>query len=226
MCSDDLYLPWAISTAVKYLQRYPEVELVYGDMITVGMETGLNRLSFFPKVSLPFLKRSGYLPSTAALFRASVVDKVGLVDENLSDGGDYEYWIRVAEKCQILKIEEFLSVDRPHAQNRRTLMRKQIRAESRMVRERFGMPKGVMRYPVRIVDTIRAYFDTRVLRIKFAACYWASRKKYPSHANNPRSWQKLMEFPGFRFTSVFGFLLLMLPWVSKRYKRNWFEINI
>ena len=222
--TDDLFLPWAISTAVQYLQRYPEVELVYGDLIGMDLDTGLNRLSFFPKVSLQFLRRSGYLPSIATFFRKSVLEKVGLLDEELSAGGDYEYWIRVAKQYKVLKIEEVLALDRIHARSRRVFLQQPIRKESKLVRQKYGMPTGITRHPVRIVDMVRAYAARRLLSIKFAYYYWRGRKG-PSEDSASHPWHNLIEFPGFQVTSWIGFLILMLPWTIKRYKRNWFVNN-
>jgi len=224
--TDDMFLPWAVSVAVEHLMSHPEVELIYGDLLHIDLETGLSRISFFPKLSLSTLRRSGYLPSIAAFFRKSVFEKAGFLDENLSAGGDYEYWIRVAEHCKVFKIEEVLALDRIHDNSRRVNLKQPIREETIRVRQSYGMPAGIMRYPVRFIDMVQAYTDRRLLRIKFAMSYWMGKRKGSPDNSATYPWQKLIEFPGFQVTSWFGFLILMLPWTSKRYKRNWFALSM
>jgi glycosyltransferase involved in cell wall biosynthesis len=45
--SDDLYLPWTIQTAVDFLQAHPDVDLVYGDYISLDEASGV-RLPLLP----------------------------------------------------------------------------------------------------------------------------------------------------------------------------------
>ncbi len=225
--ADDLYLPWAVSVAVGRLMCYPEVELIYGDTLNMNLETGLNRLAFFPRVDLPFMiRKRGLVPTPAAFFRKSVLKKAGLFDENLRVGADYEYWIRVFQQCEVLKIEEVLAVDRFHLKNIRAHKRQQLLEESDRVRQSYGAPKGIRGYPVKSVDTVRGYIDRKILAIKFAFYYWMRRRKSSPRNSVTYPWQNLIEFSGFQVTSWIGFLILMLPWTTKRYKRNWFVLSM
>lgn len=223
--TDDLYLPWAVSVIVEYFKQHPDVELVYGDAINMNLETGTNRLALYPRYSLPFLKRRGILPSIATFFRKSILEKVGLLDENLGVGGDYEYWIRAAEQCEVSRIDEVLAVDRLHPKSRRVRLRQAIRKESKEVRQTYGAPRGIKKYPCRIMDLLQPFVARRFLRIKFAFYYWTKRGETSSGDSLPYPWQNLMEFPGFQVISWIGFLVMMLPWAVNRYRKNWFILS-
>ncbi len=227
LCADDLYLPWTVSVVVEYFKQNPEVELIYSDMVNIDLEMGLNRLAFYPQVNLPIMLRmKGLVPSPTAFLRKSVVEKVGLHDENLRFGAEYEYWIRVVQQCKVIKIEEVLAVDRCHLKNIRTRNRQQLLEEQEIVKQRYGMPTSIMRYPIKSVYTVRGYVDRGILAIKFAFYYWMRRRKSSPKNTVPYPWQHLMEFSGFKVVSWFVFLIMMLPWTTKRYKKNWFLFNV
>ena len=223
--ADCLYFPWTVSVVAEYFKQHPEVELIYGDIIYMDLATGMNWLAFCPQFSLPFLRRSGTLPTPAAFFCESVVEKVGLLDENLRWGADYEYWIRVSEQCEVLKIEEFLAVDRLHPERRRVRLRQQIHRETKRVRQRYGGTKGMMKYPFKIADMSRRFAATRFSKIKFVFYYWTKARR-SSHVSLPYPYRNLLEFSGFQVVSWAKFLITLLPRGYWKYKGNWFMLEV
>ena len=95
--SDDLYHPEAVREAVEFLERHPEIGLVYGDADFVddaGQVVGR-----FParQTSLARLRR-GYvhIPQQASFFRASLWRLVGPLDPTFYFAMDYDLWVRIA----------------------------------------------------------------------------------------------------------------------------------
>jgi len=228
LCADDRYLPWTVSVVAEYFKRHPEVELIYGDMIKINLETGRYRLCIYPQFSVPFLVRMGFLPAPAVFFRKSVVEKVGLFDEgeNLRFAADSEYWLRASTKCRVSKVQEVLTIESAHSmsitrQNRERMLR-QIRA----VRQSCGAPKGIKRYPFKIVERLQHSIAIRFWIAKFAFYYLAKAKKASFRGSLTYPWRNLIEFPGFHIVSWFGFLITMMPWGHRIYKGDWFVLNM
>ena len=115
--SDDTYLAGAVSKAVDYLVAHPQVAMVYGEgylMDEAGRVTGrfpatepfnLWRLVYF----------SDYILQQTVFWRRGVFDAVGMLDESLHYGMDWDFWIRVAKRFEVAYIPEFLGNLREYA---------------------------------------------------------------------------------------------------------------
>jgi len=228
LCTDDRYLPWTVSVVADYFKHHPEVEMVYGDMIKVNLETGRNILCIYPRFSVPFLVRRGFLPTPAVFFRKSVVEKVGLFDEKLGLAGDTEYWARVSTQCRTSKVLEVLAIESDHSsrlskhQHREERFTKEIKS----LRQSYGTPEGIKRYPFEIVERLQNSVAIRLSTVKFAFYYQTRKRKTSSRGSLTYPWKNLVEFSGFRVVSWIGFLITMMPWGNRMYKGNWFEFSM
>lgn len=226
--TDDLYLPWTVSVVVEYLNRHPEIQLVYGDLININIETQRNTLRFYPKFNLSFLLRRGTLGQPTVFFRRSTLEKVGLFDESLKLVGDCEYWIRVGKQYKVSKIEEILALARDHPMALRKTRQRQLLEELEHVRERHGAPKRSRKYFVRLLDQLRSNcaLGERFMMVKFLFYYW--RKVRGSLTSNCLSyhWQRLIEFPGFHVVSWTNFFMIMTPLLNRKCEGNWFTLDM
>jgi glycosyltransferase involved in cell wall biosynthesis len=131
-CADDLYMPYTISTAVRYLEEYPDVALVHGPgqyvdrsgkviMTREGGDFGLERLIAVNTIM-----------DTAVFFRREVFERIGGFDERLHYVMMWEYWVRAAASGFRLKYipGRVLSQAREHVDS------KTIRAKEAFYRER------------------------------------------------------------------------------------------
>jgi glycosyltransferase involved in cell wall biosynthesis len=113
--SDDLYLPGAVRTVVEYFAAYPQIGLAYGDCRVIGPDGKPLGLISAPE---PNVKRlihlAEFIPQPAAFWRRSVIERVGLLDEDLQYALDYDFFIRAARAFPIARISQPLAAFRLH----------------------------------------------------------------------------------------------------------------
>jgi len=225
--TDDLYLPWTVSVVVEYLKQHSQIELVYGDLVNIRLETQRNTLRFYPKFNLSFLIRKGTLGQPTVFFRKSVAEKVGLFDESLKLVGDCEYWIRVGKQCNVSKIEEFLAVTRDHPMSLREKRQQQLIEELEHVREKHGAPRRPNKDSFGILEQIHSIcaWTGRCMMMKFLLYYWLKAKRSLSGHSSPYPWRRLIEFPGFRVVSWKNLLMITTPLLNRKCKENWFILD-
>lgn len=95
--SDDVYRPGAISSAVDFLRRHPEIGLVYGDADYI--DEGGHVIGSFPAARTDYRRlRRGYvhIPQQSAFFRARLWNMAGPLDPSFYFAMDYDLWVRIA----------------------------------------------------------------------------------------------------------------------------------
>lgn len=89
--SDDMLYPNAISTAVGHFQANPNVGVVHGAARIFG--NGPDRIQVANENDLPWAYFAGMpFSQPAAFFSRTVLDKIGLLDESLHYGLDYDFF--------------------------------------------------------------------------------------------------------------------------------------
>lgn len=114
--SDDLLLPRALSTAVAAFQRGPDLGVVYGDGYLIDADGHL--LGEFPKVGRHNLWKlvyySDYILQPAAFLRRGALHEVGLLDERLHWGMDWDLFIRIGKRFGMGYVPERLASQRQY----------------------------------------------------------------------------------------------------------------
>lgn len=101
--SDDTYQPGAVREAVEFLQRNPQVGLVYGDANYIDEHGRV--IGRFPAAQTDYRRlRQGYvhIPQQSAFFRADLWRKVGPLDASFYFAMDYDLWVRLAREAPIV----------------------------------------------------------------------------------------------------------------------------
>ena len=100
--SDDTYQPGAVAAAVEYLQKHPEVGMVYGDCNFIN-ESGRVIGKFNSAQTSYRLLRQGYahIPKQTMFFRTELWRQVGLLDPSFYFAMDYDLWTRLAARTEI-----------------------------------------------------------------------------------------------------------------------------
>ena len=122
--SDDLWLPEKLALQVAVLDSCQAVGLVYSDALFFRDETqaiiGAHR-EVFPHPAgriLAQLVLGNVISSPTPLVRRSILDRVGLFDEDLKASEDWDLWIRIAKICEIAYIDQPLAKYRRHRHNK------------------------------------------------------------------------------------------------------------
>ncbi|MEW6180695.1 MAG: glycosyltransferase family 2 protein [Chloroflexota bacterium] len=101
--SDDTYQPGAVREAVEFLERNPQVGLVYGDANYIDEHGRV--IGRFPAAQTDYRRlRQGYvhIPQQSAFFRADLWRKVGPLDASFYFAMDYDLWVRIAREAPIV----------------------------------------------------------------------------------------------------------------------------
>jgi len=129
--SDDLFVPDKIEKQMRFLENNPDFGLVYSNGMYID-ENGKEVCKMLygnhspPSGPEQVLLSSCYNVPSNSLFRRSVFDKVGFLDESLRSAQDHDYAIRIAEVTRIGYIDECLWKYRRHGgsiSNNRTMER-------------------------------------------------------------------------------------------------------
>lgn len=104
--SDDLYVPGKIAKQVEFLNKNPEIGLVYGNGKAIDENGNIiydinynNRIEKSDPNEI--LLDCYFLLPQNSLVRARIYEKVGSFDENLRSGQDHDMLIRISEVTKI-----------------------------------------------------------------------------------------------------------------------------
>ena len=113
--SDDLWEQGKLATQVKWIERHPDLQMVYTDEIWIRNGVRVNPMNKHRKYSGDIFRYC--LPlcivsPSSVLLRAKVLSEVGGFDESMQVCEDYDLWLRVAKRYPFHFIEEKLIVKR------------------------------------------------------------------------------------------------------------------
>jgi glycosyltransferase involved in cell wall biosynthesis len=118
--SDDVYIPGAITAAVRAFSANPGCGMVYGEGYVIGRDGEVvSRFSH----SRPFdlwrlVHLSDYILQQSAYFRRSALDQVGYLDETLHYGMDWDIFIRIGLKYPVCYVPEYLACIREYEETK------------------------------------------------------------------------------------------------------------
>lgn len=112
--SDDLYLPGAISAAVRVLQSNPAPGMVFGDALTIDASgRPLNQLRF-GNWGLDELMGFRIICQPAVFMRRSTLEAAGLLDPSYHFMLDHHLWLRMARLAPVQHVPELWAAARYH----------------------------------------------------------------------------------------------------------------
>jgi GT2 family glycosyltransferase len=114
--SDDYYLAGAVGAAVKIFEEYPDVLLVYGNMLAVDEYGKTFNVLTYKQLTLEDLLCFQIIGQPAVFMRRSALLSVGGLDPTFHFMLDHQLWIRIAQHGKILHVDQTWAAARYHAE--------------------------------------------------------------------------------------------------------------
>lgn len=138
--SDDVYYSGAFRKVADFFEAHPEVDVVYGRADHINLED--QAFEEYPSEGWNFdrLMETCFICQPALFMRRRVIEKHGLLNEQLQYCMDYEYWLRLGKAGVVFGyLEEKLAGSRLYEDNKTLGCRVKVHHEiNDMFREKFG----------------------------------------------------------------------------------------
>lgn len=107
---DDIRFPLSICWEAETLDKNPQADLTYGDLYYMyEYDKGTNdRTAYSNFDSMPHLFLNSFQMGCFPMWRKSIHNKIGYFDEQFRVVGDYDFQIRVAFFCKMVKTHKVL----------------------------------------------------------------------------------------------------------------------
>jgi glycosyltransferase involved in cell wall biosynthesis len=163
--ADDRYAPDAFAGAKQALADHPDVSIVYGNARVIDRSgAAIGDLRPGPFDLSGMLNGINPIPQPAVFIRASLLSRIGLLDERLDYVMDYELWLRAAQVSRLLWVDSLWAEFRRHPSSKTESESHRFWPEKRSVARRYGGPffsqewrwRTLNRtYPSRLVEDLR-----------------------------------------------------------------------
>jgi glycosyltransferase involved in cell wall biosynthesis len=105
--ADDAYVAEGVARAVAHLDAHPEVGAVYGFMEITDEDGAVTRTYRPAGFSWTrYLWVGDYVPTTAIVFRRSLLAERGVLDEAFRDAADYDFYLRLFHGVRVDRLDE------------------------------------------------------------------------------------------------------------------------
>lgn len=141
--ADDTYRPGTLQKVVKLFLAHPEVAAVYGDCDYVDAEGRFIRRYPTRPYNYAQLVRSAsnFIPQPATFIRRSVREAIGGLDESLDCVMDFDYWLRLGARFEMVYLAEDLATLRLHTAAKSLRATERFAAEMiRLYQQLFNLP--------------------------------------------------------------------------------------
>ena len=127
--SDDLYLPGAFRAVADAFGNEPQLGLVYGDVEYIDEQSRRTGGTHLGPFSLEdYVGKMTFIPQPSAFFSRSALEAAGPWRDDISYAADAEFFLRIAMRLPVRKIDRTLAQYRYHAAQR-------DRASDRIIRD-------------------------------------------------------------------------------------------
>lgn len=209
--SDDTYLDGAINKAVTFLEKNPDVMMVYGKGYTIDEHSKITGECHTEPFSMKRLESFNFIYQPSVFIRREVFEEIGFLDESLHYSMDLDLWIRVAKKFKIAYLPEFLSTYRLHA-------------ESKTMSQAVVFNKEEM-------ETFKRHFGRAPINWVYGYVYALTAERFPFLKRSKFLFFSVM-FPYFIYK--YAMINKSLPWGVfevmgaegfKKFKKSWDELR-
>jgi glycosyltransferase involved in cell wall biosynthesis len=132
--SDDVLMPGTIFRIVDAFKQHNDIDVIYGHLDRIDPQGNLVPTPILPKDRVEFNKHTALMECVVnqpgCFWQRPMMDKVGLLNDALHYGLDYEYWTRM-----LIAGAKFMRLDDTVAQFRLSATSKTVNQTTKMARE-------------------------------------------------------------------------------------------
>jgi glycosyltransferase involved in cell wall biosynthesis len=132
--SDDFFYPGAIRGMVDAANKYPQAELIMGDMMLVDVFGRPIRDIRYTKPTYNGLRAEGMLiANQSAFWKRDLHNLLGLLDDSYHCSFDYEWFLRVVKNAECVHIPEIWGALRLHGETKTCTQAQRFQAENQRI---------------------------------------------------------------------------------------------
>jgi glycosyltransferase involved in cell wall biosynthesis len=127
---DDILEPGALQKVAVYFQKWPDVDMIYGQGLYINERDEFTGLYPSFDIERSRLIDNCFISQPSAFLRREIFAKLGGFNINIKNSADYEYWLRVQKAgFKIRFVRDVLSSTRIHSSTKTNVNRTSIRNE-------------------------------------------------------------------------------------------------
>jgi len=108
--SDDMYEPNILREIAGLFSKHADIAMIYGDVIHINERSEFIEYLQTGEVDLErYLMGIFYIPQPSVFFRRYVIEKIGVFDEKLQLGLDYDYWLKILLNFKAMYVNQTFS---------------------------------------------------------------------------------------------------------------------
>jgi len=151
--SDDaLFDPRVVDRVVRYFERHPRVDVVYGHAARITASGKVAAIIWAIPFSERFLTRIDYIVQPAVFMRRSAIAE-RFLDESFHFAMDWELWLRLAQTHRIGRLPKVLACDRVQPDRKIKTWLHVLEQDCERLGELYGVGGPWYKYP----RTVKAY---------------------------------------------------------------------
>jgi glycosyltransferase involved in cell wall biosynthesis len=191
--SDDTFAPGAVSAAVEFFARHPDVDLLYGDAnFTDPHDRIIARCAHVEPYNWHrFVHYSDFIVQPAAFFTRRAFEAVGGADESLHYAMDYDLFLKIASRFKVAYLPKVLANYKWFGENKTAIGGWDRLGEIERIASAFGA-RGLPAYTrieAAFLDLRLAMTEARHARLVQTTKYLASGAG--RILSSPRAWRSL-----------------------------------
>jgi hypothetical protein len=116
---DNAHVPAAVDRAVAHLEANPQVDAIFGGIDIVDEHGEVRRRYIPPPYSWQrYLFLGDYIPTETIIFRSALLEDVPGLDERFVDAADYDFFLRLLHRRDVVRLTEVLMRYRYHPESK------------------------------------------------------------------------------------------------------------
>ncbi|MEB3294222.1 MAG: glycosyltransferase family 2 protein [Synechococcales bacterium] len=151
--ADDVYLESALTQVADYFQTHPEVMALYGEAVYLDeWDQVLKPVTNIRDYSPQNLLSHDFITQPATFLRREVFEQVGLLNIHYRYVFDWDYWIRVSQQYEFIRVPYYLAGYRVTGENLTTTGKQRRLREMVQVVWRYGGLIHLLRFLWRLLQ--------------------------------------------------------------------------